>query len=85
MKKETRKKKLPKSINVKDTSGLVETLMTDLKTKGLVRFLHFGLFKVVSVQGRTRYDMISKKIVPVPTYKRILFTPAKGLKEMINS
>lgn len=82
--KDNRKKKLSADYNIKDASGLVENLMVDLQKKGAVRLLHFGLFKVQTVKGKTRYDFVNKKIVPIPTFKKISFTPAKGLREMIN-
>ncbi len=73
-----------KKYNIKDESGLIEGLITGLQTKGAVRFLHFGLFKVVSVKGRTRYNFKTRKVVPTLPYKSITFSPAKGLRDMFN-
>lgn len=85
MAKDKRKKKLSKEFNVKDKSGMIETLMTGLKNKGAVRLLHIGLFKVITIKDKSRYDFKSGKVVDVTPYKKISFTPSSSLKKVVNS
>lgn len=64
---------------------MIESLISALQVNGAVRFLHFGLFKIVPVKGRTRYDFKKRKIVPTGPYNLITFSPAKGLRDMFNT
>lgn len=73
-----------KKYNIKDESGIITTLITGLQEKGVVRLVHFGMFKVVSTKGHSRYDFKKRKVVPTAPYKLITFSPAKGLRDMFN-
>lgn len=73
-----------KAADVKDTSGILDQLVENLVTKGSARFMHFGLFKVVSVTGRKRYSFQDRKMVPIPRYITVSFSPAQGLRDMLN-
>lgn len=81
MKKDTRSKKY----NVLDGSDISHILVDTLVKKGAVRLVHFGIFRAVLVKGRKRYDFKTRKMVDVPTFKQVTFTPAEGLREMLNT
>lgn len=71
--------------NIRDDSGLVDKLVDALTRKGVARLVHFGLFRVVSVEGRKRYDFKKRRMVPVGSFKKITFTPAQGFRDMLNT
>lgn len=73
-----------KKNNIADDSGLLEQLIESLLKKGMVRLTHFGLFEVVEVRGRMRYAFGKRKMVPVKAFRKIRFTPAAGLRDMLN-
>lgn len=73
-----------KASDVKDKSGVLDQLVDTLMTKGSVRLMHFGRFKIVSVEGRKRYSFADRSIVPIPKYFTVSFSPAQGLRDMLN-
>lgn len=74
-----------KENNVKDGTGEVVAMLVEaLSSRGAVRLTHFGLFKVVEVKGRKRYNFAERKMEAVRPFKKITFTPAEGLRDMLN-
>ena len=69
--------------NLKDTSGLIDQLVHELEKNGSARLVHFGLFKIKEIKGHKRYDFKARKVVPMEPYKQIIFTPSKGIREML--
>lgn len=69
---------------IKDTTGLVDALVSELSKKGQVRLLHFGFFKVIEIRDKKRYDFKKRSVVNMPPYKIVNFKMAQGLKEMLN-
>lgn len=72
-----------KRSNLKDESGLIDAAVHTLATKGSVRMVHLGLFRVAVIRGHKRYDFKARKVVAMKPYKQIIFTPAKGIREML--
>lgn len=68
---------------IKDKSGLVDSLVSELSSAGSVRLVHLGLFRVKLIKGKKRYDFKSRKVIAVKPYKIIIFTPARGIREML--
>jgi len=77
------KAKVAKRKNLKDNSGLIDEVIHELTKKGSVRLVHLGQFRVAKVKGRKRYDFKERKVVPMEPYKQIIFTPAKGIRDML--
>lgn len=73
----------PKSVNLTDKSGLVDELVDRLAKGGKVRLVHFGLFRVATIKGKKRYDFKKRKVVSAEPYKIIIYTPARGIREML--
>lgn len=71
------------STNVKDKTGIVDAMVQELSKKGSVRLVHFGLFKVRKIKGRKRYDFKERKMVAMKPFKQIIFSPARGIREML--
>lgn len=71
--------------SIKDKSGMIDALVHELVSKGSVRLSHFGLFRVREIKGHKRYDFKKRRIVEVEPYKQIIFTPARGIAEMLRS
>lgn len=69
---------------IKDTTGFIDKLVEALSTGGDVQLTHFGRFRVVPVKGRKVYSFKERTMRPVPEYKIVMFTPSKGLREMLN-
>lgn len=72
-----------KSNNLKDTSGLVDALVDQLSKKGVVRLVHLGLFRVLQIKGKKRYSFKTREVVDANPYKQIIFTPARGIRQML--
>ncbi len=70
--------------NVKDINGdIIEQLIENLVKHGSVLLVHFGLFKVRVIKGSKRYDFKTRKIIPQKPYKQIIFTPSRGIRDML--
>lgn len=74
---------MSKKINLKDKNGLIDELIHTLEKNGSARLVHFGLFRIVEIKGHKRYDFKERKVVPMKPYKQIIFTPSKGIREML--
>lgn len=72
-----------KSNNLKDKSGLVDAMVHELQKKGAVRLVHLGLFRIRVIKGHKRYDFKARKVIAMKPYKQIIFTPARGIREML--
>jgi nucleoid DNA-binding protein len=72
-----------KGNNLIDRSGLVDRLVHELATKGSVRLVHLGLFRVTKIKDRKRYDFKARKVITMEPYKQIVFTPSIGVRELI--
>lgn len=68
---------------IKDKSGLIDSVVHELSTNGSVRLVHLGLFRVVTIKGHKRYEFKTRKVVAMKPYKQIIFTPARGIREML--
>jgi nucleoid DNA-binding protein len=68
---------------IKD-QAFVDKLVGELSDHGDVHITHLGRFRVVSVKGRKVYSSRERKMVPVPEFKMVCFTPSKGLRDMLN-
>lgn len=66
-----------------DKSGVVDSIIHELTKKGAARLVHLGSFRVKTVKGRKRYDFKARRVIPMPPYKQIVFTPARGISEML--
>lgn len=66
-----------------DKSGLVDQLIDELASKGSARLVHLGLFRVALIKGKKRYDFKARKVIAMKPYKQIIFTPARGIREML--
>jgi len=66
-----------------DKSGLLEQLIGELQKNGSARLVHLGLFRVKVLKGRKRYDFKKRKVIAMKPYKVIIFTPARGIREML--
>lgn len=69
--------------NLKDNSGIVDKIIHELSVHGSVRLVHFGLFRVVEIKGHKRYDFKKRRVVEAKPYKQIIYTPARGIREML--
>jgi len=69
--------------SIKDGNGLVDQLVHELSKKGSARLVHLGQFRVVEIKGHKRYDFKERRVVPMKPYKQIIFTPARGIREML--
>lgn len=69
--------------NIKDTSGIVDAMIAELVKTGSVRLVHFGLFRVREIKGHKRYDFKARKVIAMEPYKQIIYTPARGIREML--
>lgn len=65
-------------------SDIRDQIIEALMKKGRARFMWLGTFKVISKRGGKRYDFKKRTMVPYPSYKTVIFTPAEGLHDMIN-
>lgn len=74
-----------KNKSIKDKAGLVDQLVNALHEKGAIRLTNFGSFKVVSIKGRKVFDFKKRQMRPVPAFKQVVFTSARGLRDMLNS
>lgn len=72
-----------KTKNLKDTSGLIDAMVHELSSNGSVRLVHLGVFKIKTIKDRKRYDFADRKVIPVKPFKQIIFTPARGIREML--
>lgn len=72
-----------KITSIKDRSGLVDQLVHELSTKGSARLVHLGLFRVVPIKGRKRYDFKERRVVSMKPYKQLTFQPAKGIRDIL--
>lgn len=72
-----------KRANITDKTGIVDELVQTLSKKGAVRLVHLGLFRVVEIKGRKRYDFKKRGMVAMKPFKQIIFTPARGIREML--
>lgn len=72
-----------KSNNLADKSGLVDSMVHELATKGSVRLVHFGHFQIKTISGHKRYAFKERKVIEQKPYKQIIFTPARGIREML--
>ena len=62
----------------------LDTLIGTLRTKKRARFMNLGLFRVIEIKGRQRWDFRQKKMVTIPKFKTLVFTPAEGIKDLLN-
>lgn len=69
--------------NLKDKNGLIDELIHELEQNGSARLVHFGLFRIAEIKGHKRYDFKQRKVVAMKPYKQIIFTPSKGIREML--
>lgn len=69
---------------IKDTTGLLDSLVESLMKNGSVRLIHFGTFRTKTIKGRKVYDWKKRAMRPIPPFKQVIFTPAKGLRDMLN-
>lgn len=66
-----------------DKTGLIDQLVGELESKGSARLVHLGLFRVKLIKGKKRYDFKERQVIAVKPYKIIIFTPARGIREML--
>lgn len=69
--------------NIKDGSGIVDALIAEISQNGSARLVHFGLFRVVELKNKKRFDFKKRKVIPMPPYKQIIFTPSRSIREML--
>ena len=72
-----------KSTNLTDKTGLIDKMVHALSTEGAVRLVHFGQFRIKTIKGHKRFDFKKREMVPMKPYKQIIFTPARGIREML--
>lgn len=69
--------------NIKDASGTIDALIAEITRSGSARLVHLGLFRVVELKGKKRFDFKARKVVEMKPYKQIIFTPSKSIREML--
>lgn len=61
----------------------MDQLVHELATHGSARLVHLGLFRVVEVKNRKRYDFKERRVANLEPYKQITFSPSKGIRDML--
>lgn len=68
-------------VKSRDTKVIIDILVK----KGGVKVTHLGIFDVINLKPRKRYNIITKSVVNQPAGKRIRFKPTISLIRKINA
>lgn len=63
---------------------VTEEIISNLQKKGSHTIPLLGMFKIVQIKGRRRFDLKKKKVIAQPTYNKVTFVASDGLKEIFN-
>lgn len=78
-----REQKLSRELVKKAASEILLIIKEGLVRDGVVRINHFGSFKLKRVAARKGRNPRTGEIITIPERNRVIFTPCKALREMI--
>lgn len=71
---------------IKQAAGeILQLIREGLVQDGLVRIHNFGTFRMKMSKARRGYNPHTKQIMEIPARPRVVFTPAKALREILNA